>query len=50
MYEEFVKKARNGEILSYRCKKCGMVSIKGNVCPFCGSGELEKETAPKREK
>jgi len=50
MYEEFVKKARNGEILSYRCKKCGMVSIKGNVCPFCGSGELEKETAPKEGK
>lgn len=50
MYEEFVVSAKKGEIISYKCKKCGMFSVKGDVCPFCGSRDLEKGAASKEGK
>jgi hypothetical protein len=50
MYTEFVESAKKGEILSYKCRKCGMFSIKGDVCPFCGARDLEKGTAPREGK
>jgi len=45
-YAEFVDMARKGDILEYKCEKCGMPSFRGITCPFCGSRDLRAGKAP----
>ncbi len=44
MYREFVEEAKKGRIVGYRCE-CGKHTIR-EICPFCGSRDLEKEIEP----
>jgi len=48
MYREFVEEAKKGKIIGYKCR-CGKHTVR-EVCPFCGSGEMEKEIEPEEGK